>query len=84
MDKRLYHNGDSAPFSITHLPGFEDRGNDVNNGDYKPHDITHIPNNIVPPKDTPVPGKVVSFKNFVKLVMDPKTIAPPNSKNLPD
>ena len=84
IDKRLYHNGDEAPFSITHLPGHELHGNDVNNGDEKPFPITHVHGKSVPPKDTTVPGKVVSFKSFVNLVLEPKTIAPPDSPNLPD
>ena len=80
----MYHNGDEAPFSITHLPGHELYGNDVNNGDEKPFPITHVHGKSVPPKDTTVPGKVVSFKSFVNLVLEPKTIAPPDSPNLPD
>ena len=84
IDKRLYHNGDSAPFSITHLPGHEDWGNNVNNGEAEPFSIQNIPGKSVSPKYEMPPGNVVSFKNFVKLVMEPKTIAPPDYKNLPD
>ena len=83
IDKRLYNNGDSPPFDITHLPGGEDYGDRVNSGEKEPFDITNIPGKSVPPKDTPVPGKIIPFKDFIKLVTKPTTISPKGS-NLPD
>ena len=83
IDKRLYNNGDEAPFCITHLPGHEQYGDKVNNGDKEPFNIQHIEGKPVPHKDSKMPGKSVSFKSFIKLVTKPKEICPPDSKNLP-
>lgn len=84
IDKRLYSNGDSPPFGIEHLPGGNDYGDSVNSGENEPFDIRDIPGRPVTPKDTTMPGKPVSFKSFIKLVTNPKTISPPDSPNLPD
>jgi hypothetical protein len=84
QDKRLYSNGDNAPFDITHLPGHDQYGDGVNSGDSEPFAIHHVFGKSIPPKDTTVPGDVVSFKSFVKLVTNPKTISPKTTSNLPD
>jgi hypothetical protein len=84
IDKRLYHNGDKAPFSITHLPGHKQYGDHINNGDKAPFSIQHIEGKPVPPKENKMPGKSVTFKNFIKLVTNPETIRPPDSRNLPN
>lgn len=83
-DKRLYRNGDSAPFSITHLPGHKQYGDRINSGEHNPFKISHLPGDVIPPKDSPLQGKSITFKSFVKLVQEPKEIYPPDSPNLPD
>jgi hypothetical protein len=83
QDSRLYDNGDKAPFDISHLPGHTQYGDRVNSGEAEPFDIRDLPGKVVPPKETPVPGKIVPFKGFVKLVTDPKTISP-RGHNLPN
>jgi hypothetical protein len=83
IDNRLFRNGDAAPFSITHLPGHKQYGDAANSGDNEPFDINHLPGNIIAPKNSPLPGKSISFKSFVKLVEKPKEISPPDSSNMP-
>ncbi len=83
IDKRLYNNGDAAPFSIAHLPGHKQYGDDVNSGESEPFPIHHLHGKPTPHQDSPLPGKSVSFKSFVKLVEKPKEISPPDSPNLP-
>jgi hypothetical protein len=83
QDKRLYNNQDEAPFDITHLPGHELFGDKVNSGDGDPFNIEDLPGKPVPPKDSPMPGKIVPFKNWIKLVQKPKTISPPTPPGLP-
>jgi hypothetical protein len=92
IDDRLYHNGDKAPFDITHLPGDEGYGDKCNNGDKAPFDITKLcgpkhyknPNSgdRAPYSIEKVPGKPTPFKDFVKLVQFTKLISP-ETKNLP-
>lgn len=82
IDNRLFSNGDVAPFSIAHLPGHKQYDN-PNSGENEPFDISHIPGDVVPPKDSPLAGKSIPFKSFVKLVEKPKEILPPDSPNLP-
>ena len=82
MDTRLYSNGDSAPFSIAHIPGDEGYGDDFHTGDAKPFSIQHLPGSIVKPKAIPDAG--VPFKDFVKLVTRPETFSPKTPPNLPD
>lgn len=84
IDKRLYNNGDDAPFSITHIPGEEGYGDDFHTGEAKPFDIIDLPGESVPPKDSPLPDTGIPFKDFIKLVTKPKTISPKSSLNLPD
>jgi len=83
VDKRLFKNGDAAPFCITHLPGHKQYGDGVNSGETGLFDISHLPSDDVVPKDNPLPGKSMPFKSFVKLVEKPKEISPPDSPNLP-
>jgi len=83
QDTRLYHNQDSAPFDISHLDGHKLYGDRINNGDAEPFDIKNLPGESTPPKDSPMPGKSIKFKGWVKLVTDPKTISPKSPPNLP-
>lgn len=83
QDTRLFNNGDSAPFSITHLPGHKQYGDGINSGEGHPFNISHLPGEVIPPKDSTMPGKSTPFKSFVKLVQHPKEIQPPDSLNLP-
>jgi len=83
-DARLYSNGDNPPFSISHLPGHPQYGDNINAGENEPFDIRDVPGKAVTPKDTTMPGKPMPFKSFVKLVEKPKTIAPKDSPNLPN
>lgn len=83
QDSRLYHNGDGHPFDISHLPGHKQYGDRANSGENEPFDIRDIPGKPVPPEDTPVSGKVVPYKGWVKLVTNPTTISPKGS-NLPN
>ena len=83
IDNRLFKNGDAAPFSIVHLPGHTQYGDAANSGEAPPFDIRQLPGDVVPPKDSPLPGKSIPFKSFVKLVEKPKEISPPDSRNLP-
>ena len=83
IDNRLFKNGDSAPFSIAHLPGHKQYGDMANSGENEPYDIRHLPGDVVPHKDSPLGGKSMPFKSFVKLVEKPKEISPPDSPNLP-
>lgn len=83
MDKRLYHNGDEAPFCITHLPGHTQYGDKVNNGEKEPFNIQKISGKSIKPQNHKMPGKSISFKNFVRLNDDPQEICPPDSPNLP-
>lgn len=79
QDKRLFHNGDNPPNSITHLPGHKQYGDKVNNGDKEPFSIENIPGKSMPPKDSPLPNDTVPFKKWLKLVTDPYEIKPPDS-----
>lgn len=83
VDSRLFRNGDSAPFSIAHLPGHEQYGDKANSGENHPFDIRHLSGDVVPPKDTPLPDEGVPFKKWLKLVVNPTEISPPDSPNLP-
>ena len=82
IDNRLFNNGDEAPFSITHLPGHK-QYEQPNSGENSPFDINHIPGDIITPKDSPLSGKSMPFKSFVKLIEKPKEIMPPDSPNIP-
>jgi hypothetical protein len=93
QDERLYHNGDKAPFDITHLPGHKQYGDAINNGDKAPFCIDHLPpppaesckmnvGDKKPFKIDHLPGKPKPFKGFTKLVQDPKMISH-KSKNMP-
>ncbi len=75
-DDRLYNNGDGPPFSIEHIPGHKQYGDKINSGEAKPFPISHLPGKVIPPKDTPLPGKIVPFTQWVKLVTHPKIVAP--------
>lgn len=79
QDKRLYHNGDNPPNSITHLPGHKQYGDKVNNGDKEPFSIQHVPGDSKLPKESPLPDDSVPFKKWLKLVTDPYEIKPPDS-----
>ena len=81
IDKRLYHNGDNPPFNIRHIPGEEGYGDDFHTGEKPPFDIRHLPGDVVPYGPLKVPGDVISFKDFVKLVTNPKTISPKSNLN---
>lgn len=83
IDNRLFQNGDAAPFSIEHLPGHIQYGDAANSGEAAPFDIRKLPGKVVPPKDSSLSGKLMPFKNFVKLVEKPKEIVPPDSLNIP-
>jgi len=82
-DERLYHNRDSAPNKISHLPGCKLFGDYPNNADGPPYDIRHVHGKSVPPKDSPLPDEGVPFKQWLKLVVKPTEISPPDSPNLP-
>jgi len=81
IDKRLYHNGDKAPFDIRHIPGHKQYGDKVNNGDSVPFDITKVPGKPTPHSKLPSDG-IVKFKDFIKLVQKPDIVSP-QSKSMP-
>lgn len=93
IDDRLYHNGDSAPFDISHLPGHKQYGDDVNNGDSKPFCLDNLPGHKTycnpnngekqPFSIEKIPGETKPFKDFVKLVQFTKMISP-HGKNMPE
>ena len=75
-DKRLYNNGDSAPFSLKSLPGHQQYGDKINNGEKKPFSIESVPEKQPKPSYKIPEGKVKSFKDFMKLVTNPDEVAP--------
>jgi hypothetical protein len=75
-DKRLYKNGDATPFSLKALPGHKQYGDKINNGEKKPFSIEFISKKQPKPSYQMPQGKIKSFKDFVKLVTDPKEITP--------